>query len=490
LEGEINICSIGLSGAMQKRDDLIARLSSPISKFQIYEDNQKIFESSYSIVEDISFDESDYAYSLPFSISLTCHDDSSFSGYFFVKEPKDSYVYKEDQNGTYSIERSISCVGIASQNVPAIENAKNWVYSRTGLANAPAASYIYTHGNNDPILTQVSENVDRLGGSYAFQESYVFDQLGVRPGVLRYIVECSYEKSDQDDVLNVSMKGTVDGGLSVSRDDLLQRAFDLDSYSICSDYASVYVVGIGMNTGEMQLSTEPQQKNINHNPENNQVQFEFTYSSNNTLPIIFEISQSISKSYDPLSHECNVKFGGSVRGNRGDLRKRFEDAKANYPTASQALAMIDYTELGISPNGSLTLNGVSYSEDKKKGGISFEYSWFYKDVDDGLPCGILDFSYSATKKLSINQYGISPSCCGSWIASCEGVSPCSITFEGSATAINQSAADSAKAILESIGSKYMALAGGKGIINRGDGSGAKGTQEYMVQVNLSTEFLP
>jgi hypothetical protein len=227
LEGEIVCCGSDFNQIIDKQNNLLRNFSENFKTLEIKENDSSIFLADYVMIEDIQFEESDYAYILPYKINLKYFDKNSFSGAFYVTDPEDSFKFESDNEKLINISHTVSAVGL-NANKTAIENACSWVYGRTGIGNTKPF-FISMHNFAKPILTSVSEIIDRINAKCLVTEEYSFDQAHQGDGILRYTTNIS---SDPYQYTSVTINGYIDGGLNLTMGNLRNRYKNLDLWSL------------------------------------------------------------------------------------------------------------------------------------------------------------------------------------------------------------------------------------------------------------------
>jgi hypothetical protein len=268
LDGEIvSDCISGISGIFAKQKKLIENFSKNYSNLEIKEGSQTIYSCDNTIVTSINFEESDYAYIVPFSIEIECYDKDFFSGQYGVYELENTFDIEEQEDQSVIISHNVSAKGFNNKN-SAIYNAVNWVRNNSGIAGIPQMAFIKLDNGNSPILTEISEEIDRFNASCSIRESYVFDQAVTGLGLLRYTADIQTSNKDFN---TVSLQGSIDMGRYGSVEQARNRYKQLDLYSIA---AHLYRKATSLND----LSAILVNSNITEDLTKNSLNFELLFS--------------------------------------------------------------------------------------------------------------------------------------------------------------------------------------------------------------------
>lgn len=408
LEGELVLCgSSGLSGAFAKKSRLYDNFKNNFLPFSIYDENRRVLHGDVAVVKSVNFKESDYAYFLPFSIELALFDSGAFSGKYGVVDPENSFdISQGEDDYLYSIEHKISAKG---KNTPfglAIDNAKSWVLSQTGLHSFPYPAFLPMHTYQQPILLSQNETINRLNGEYSISESYTFDQAFSGYGILRYTSDISISR---DGFNTVSIDGNLNCGPNGSFDSIVGRYGSLDLWSMaCEAYSGVF--------GKVDLYNVPTTISIQQKQAEGMIDFKIEYN-NDTSPDIVVISTSnYRESFDPDDKEDAASITAVVKCIRGPLSERYDKAKA-YAFNPIGQFALDMAAIGKSYNYSQFKQSASSSRHSPKdGSVTYSMSWGVKKTNAVLPCYIKECEYTVQKAYPLKQYDLKQPLCPQWNA--------------------------------------------------------------------------
>ena len=217
-----------------------------------------LYSEAYSFsgcsVERISFDNAPYNKVVPYSVELLSYPSGLtgyFSGTYGVLNPKDEIRISEGQDGFGTINHSVAATAFVTTSIDnAINNAKNYVYSRTGISNIlslPQASGIDTSGVFTPVLVDLSENLDRLSLNYSVEETYKFklftgDSEAKNDYNFNNYYLTSYSTSltsgAGDDLVTASIQGEIKAGITGATGEALISGL-VDQLSGLNPYAGL-----------------------------------------------------------------------------------------------------------------------------------------------------------------------------------------------------------------------------------------------------------
>lgn len=102
-----------ISGFLNEYEDLTVTV----------ENESKVCSGAY--VESISFQDSDLTTFLPYSLTALYYSGETFSDYFKVADPSNSWSYSEGENKIITATHSVSARGLKVDSVDALVNARN-----------------------------------------------------------------------------------------------------------------------------------------------------------------------------------------------------------------------------------------------------------------------------------------------------------------------------------------------------------------------------
>lgn len=444
LIGEIVGCGTDYSGVIAKQNALISNFSKNFKKFEIKENGSGLFVSDYAIVKNINFDESNYAFILPYTIDIEAYDANMFSGQYFVRDPENSFEFVENKNDTISITHTVSAVGI-NTNLPAIKNATNFVYANTGLGNMPKPNFIKMHQHASPILLSISETIDRMNGSCSWVENYTFDQSQTGQGLLKYNVNVSYDKFGFS---TATINGTLDGGISGSMDLIRNRYKNLDLWSLAFDIYSGCT-----NSGD--LNSIYISSGVDEDMSNKKISFSVSFNNDNSPLVYIDSNATYNLSYGSDGSD-SASLNSVIRCRAGTPIERMARTSGFFQTSFNPLQEFNKNISGLANDYNVAYfkqSSESLSENELEGSISYSTTWDINKQNSNLPCYIKNISYTVTKKYPLQQYEFAQPLCSDWSAYGTHFSKTNISFDGQME-IEKGTGSQAKQYIESLASKY------------------------------------
>jgi hypothetical protein len=124
-----------------------------------------------------------YAGIIKYTVKLKTYDIFSSEN---IIDPKDSYSFTENNDGTVNVTHDISAKGIKTNTSSAFDNALTFVNKFAGINHFGTCDpYFIT--NNQPIFLNQTESIDRLNGTYSLTENYKYQHEWVGYTPVGYI---------------------------------------------------------------------------------------------------------------------------------------------------------------------------------------------------------------------------------------------------------------------------------------------------------------
>jgi hypothetical protein len=301
LAGELTGCGSG---------DLIAARSLALDVFSTGFKNLEI--SGIGIftgvkIASISFDQSPYLQSLPYTIDLTHYPSGGFRFGGGVTDPRSTYTYTENPNQTVSIQHEVAAKGInTSTTIPggnALDNAKAFVEDQLGEPPRPAMINTW-NTDFETYLVDFNESIDKLNNTISVSRSFESDLTDSLFGgniILRYASEAEETEGEE---IAVSCNGTINGGRPTGDIDAARMTDVRERYNILKDgelgVSTFISETVAEDTGICQLS------------------FSFSYISGDTEPegITDDFTITIEENSDSslFSVSVNGSLSATTRG--------------------------------------------------------------------------------------------------------------------------------------------------------------------------------
>ena len=172
-------------------------------------------------VISVNFEGSDYLAAISYSIELEAYDFDEFSTTNYVVDPVDSISMQEEGDKSLTITHTISAKGVNSGSYNALTNAKNFVQAQLNSQKTagtwPVPNLINSKDPNyKRLLVSVSEDIDRIQGTYGITKTYKSDLDYERGDILLRYTKDITEQEGQFKIFN--FQGSVEGGIDSSLD--------------------------------------------------------------------------------------------------------------------------------------------------------------------------------------------------------------------------------------------------------------------------------
>lgn len=389
-----------------KKDKLVSSFASDNLPIKITEDGVDIFTSDICQIDSVSFGESRYYALLPFTISVSCYDRASFKTNYGIVNPVDSWSYTENEDGTLSLAHSVSAAGFNSAGESAIKNAKTWVATKTGISKRISSSRFTGAGTSDFLLESISEEVDRLNGTYSLQEIYKADLLkenSTGEGILRYTVDVS--KNADIGITDVSIQGSVAGKKNIGLVNMSLLRAKLNA----TDFFQVAANAASKSTGASKLNDKPYTRSVSENQNNSEISFQINYDDDPVAPGQAKCIYKVELSEDLIKKIVNASIEAEIVCDRGDASVRWGAVTDYYGSKFNAynLVLTEYKRAGYSKTLPTTPRSESINFDEFNNKISYSASWSDKYMP--YPDILASISEKVTINPSITVHTIQPS---------------------------------------------------------------------------------
>jgi hypothetical protein len=304
-----------------------------------------VYTFSGCSVDKISFDQAGYNKVVGYSVELLSYPSGLsgfFSGVYGVLDPKDEIRISEGNDGFATISHIVSARGFVTNSIhTAVNNAKNYVASRTGISNilsVPIISGIENTGAFTPVLVSLSENLDRLNLTYSIEEGYKFkmytgDTEAANDYSFNNYYLTSYSTSLSsgagDDFVTASIRGEIKAGITGSTgetlvSELITQLSGLNPYAVVSNkYGAPNGLSFCQDPIQFTIEEDLKSRSLKFNASYDNLEF---YSSNDKY--VFSgcyLDASISHSIDPLSSVDTIQVKGDIKC-RGSVTNRYNSS--------------------------------------------------------------------------------------------------------------------------------------------------------------------
>jgi hypothetical protein len=354
LEGFITGACKDFNFFVNKQNSLISKFANDFKTFEIKENGSTVFSADYVKVDSIEFGESAYNGLVPFSIQLSSYDNSFFTDFYGVTEPKNDTQYREDRDGTVAITRSFSAKGFNTNTNTALNNAISYVSSITGINTLIAPQFI-TANTSNLIPRNISETVDRLNSVYSVDIDYVYRKNSSSSTILSYNIDISY--NEENGIYEASINGNLNAPMGVSLTSLRS-----EFASFKDSIYSLVVTKFRQITNFNYLNSTPDTFNVNENELENSIEFSYTYSSDPLDPK-FNANYSLNYDYTKDLYSLNINGDLTTKGPQSLRNDILENALNRINIKSLALSFYSSKALNSTP---LNTNYKSYEINRNK----------------------------------------------------------------------------------------------------------------------------
>jgi hypothetical protein len=295
---------------------LIERLSKNYGSLVIKEDSQILLSGQSATIESISIPESNWYGVLPYSINIIIYETGLFKNYYGILEPTENLSFVEEEDQIVKLVHSISAIGLKIDNADPIENAKNWVKSRTGNYNKIIPILSKINGSNF-LLESVTENINRFDGSYFWEGNYIKSVSSESPlnSILNYSTNIS--SGINDGFINVSIEGSLEKN---------------NITSLRSDYSGINFYNLAntlaKNTFNVILNSKPISKSVIEYENENKLEFNILYNNDFYPDVVIDYTVSIEE--DSVNLFNNVNLQSTIRSRYGDITSRWQKVQNFY----------------------------------------------------------------------------------------------------------------------------------------------------------------
>lgn len=222
----------------------------------------------------VSFSESDLTTILPYSVEFERFKDDSFSQYFGVLNPTDSWTYTEQEGRIVSAVHKVSALGIKVDATDPFENAKSFVEGRIadGFTNLSFAN----PDVDTAILRNKTEEIDRFLNSYSVTEEYSFSTSSAEDPsgfVISAKTQINYSKKSES---SITVDGTILG--EVNGTPVTESLFSLEDARVLASNALNASKSSGESSLYETLEKDPTSYSYTTNEKDNSIQFSFNFS--------------------------------------------------------------------------------------------------------------------------------------------------------------------------------------------------------------------
>lgn len=306
----------------------------------------------------ISFEDSNLNTILPYSIDFEGYQGESFSQYFGIKDPVNSWSYAEQDGRIINAVHTVSAIGTKINASNPLTTALTWVTSQ----HNDSKNYSFFHTGENFILRSTTEDIDEFKNSYGLTKNYTLNKSSnpIRTdSIISTTTQINYSKEAR---LQVTVNGTIVGAMGGTS--ITESYFTADDAKKVASEALVKSKSNFEQSVYGFISKGPVSSNYEKNVTSNSINFSFQFKDPSDL--------------------------------RGDVLN-------NYTV--QIVASKDSNKITATVNGELTYNGIG---DLYTAGTPIQNSARFAKVNNFLnsinPYALALEHYSSFISLSNNIY--------------------------------------------------------------------------------------
>lgn len=404
LQGVITGCG-DFATMLQRQSGILNGFSNNYKVLSIQEQGQTVYSTDIARIESIDFGTSSYAYQIPFTIDVSCYPSGFFSGVYGVVEPVNSYSFQQENNQVVGINHTVSARGIntSSTQTDALQNAIDFCTSNSGISNIVSPTFISGANISDSVLQTTSVSVNRLEGTCALNESWVYDPLLGGTGILRYSTD--FNSGNTEGVTTATLKGSIQGGENVDISNLRSRFSTIDHYSIVSgEYAKFFDGQVNQTPTSIEIEDDPNSKLITFN-----YSFDDDPRPNPSFDDSFSLNLNEIDDTKTATLDVTFKWRGNCKCNGESGWNQIKSTANSFNYFQLASEKNTYYDSGSVLKQNPISSGISENKNNCELTVSLQYE--HLDTDLIPPDPLQDFEYTVSVRPAIPQYSAKPTIC-------------------------------------------------------------------------------
>ena len=398
----------------------------------------EVYSFSGCSVNNISFSEASYNRVVGYTVSLTSYPSGLtgyFSGTYGVLDPVDNVRITEGNDGLATLNRQVSARGFVTTTIDdALNNAKNYVQGRTGVADILTINQISGFENSSaftPVLVETSESIDRLALTYSVNQTYRFPMItGDRESAKQYSFNNNYittystnlTSGAGDDFVTASIQGEIKAGITGANGDdlisgLLEQLSGLSPYAVISGkYGEPNSLKFCQDPISFSVSQDLKARKISFNASYDNLEFYNTANSKYVYDNTF-LDATINHAIDETTQITTITVAGEIKA-RGSAKTKYTrslaylDQLMNGGTSNSAPRIFDFANdyyTAYAPSSVFSLNqkptNVVVNANSGLGTISIDAT--FDDRDRFLGLSSTNYSLNYLPFNTIYNYGFS-----------------------------------------------------------------------------------
>jgi hypothetical protein len=364
---------------------------------EVRENNNVILSRKNVKVASVSVSDSRLIGAVDYSVNLECYplDDGES-----VLDPQMTVSISESEDGSISISSNCSARGVLDDgsSSDALENAITYVTDKIEdcLGLIPSSTNVVGFGATKAILISEQEQINRFESSYSLSREYVMNARGSSPFLFQSSTDVSYDEIDG--IYNVSLNGSISGGIDKSMSDVRAEFSKIKAFSLCS---TALKNAIQPGPGGT-LNPNPVSQSIDESEEEKLINFSFAYTSDSEAGnVVFEYDTTVE--FNSEESTWSVSLSGEIFGKRGQLIN-YNDVRAFYNSVNVraiCLSALSKEVAGVVINE--TPESFEVSSDEISGNISISASYAQKKNQANI-AGLDKIDYNLDVQRPINEW--------------------------------------------------------------------------------------
>lgn len=382
--------------------DLIANFATGFQPIQI-EDHESgiavIYSAPFARVLSLNFGESKYVGHVPYTIELEIYESGYFTDNYGVLEPENSFSFREIDDNLVEIVHRVSARGFntSASNSDALANATAFIQANSGWSNQVIPQVIGDPtSNNNILLQQVREQVDRLSNKYSIEETYIYDPSDrLSTGVLNYTMDLDSNDGGNDITIRGSIKGLKSYTMAEVRSSFNAYNFYTPSNNFYGD----------MRVGT--LSNLPVSMSIDEDTANRTLNFNIVYSDRDVSSSPYMVDRTTITTNHETEVSC-IRFRGTIQDRR-PCSGSWANVLSYYNSINFKDQITSKWNAYALASGVLGDNPKSqrFTEDKQNNRLIVEYEYCTDETPVDQEC-LKNLSYSVSVTPPLNKFVDTP----------------------------------------------------------------------------------
>jgi hypothetical protein len=375
---------------------LLDRLSNNYGTLVINENSENLFSGDNVIINSITTDQNSWYGFLPFTLNFEIYEKDLFNVFYGIVEPEENINFAEENGLIVNLTHTISAKGFKTGLNNAIENAKNWVKTRTGNYNKIIPTIVKTGNGSNFLLTSVKETVDRFNAYYQWQGNYVKSTSLENPtnALLNYNLDLS--SGIEDGIISVKIDGSLTNNqiTGSTSNNLRSGYFNYNFYNIANEAS--------LRTFNQILNINPINQNISEQQDSNILNFSLLYNNDLSSNIINDYTITIDT--DSIKNITTVNLTANISAKYGDMEARWNLVKDYYSKNFNGFSLANTEYVKEVNNRTLYPNALTESITFNEYAAEINYNASWSDKKNAYSDNVIQLTSSVKYTPSINMY--------------------------------------------------------------------------------------